>query len=180
MNGKEEAAEVNPGKLLNTSINISYTRPLSRRWRLIASLGAGVYAEPNDISLRSVLANGAVIFAYRLNDNLSIGVGGGLTNSYGAPMLLSMGYLKWSTNGRMRIEVDMASGMKAKISTNVSPRMSLELTAIDMDGMSAVVKHNGEWKIYSQMMMRSYLTAAYNFNKRSAAYISVGAAGCAR
>ena len=87
-------AEVNPNDILNVSFNVSHLRPLSSRWYMMASLGIGVYAVPKDISFKSILASGAIIFAYKLRDNLDIGVGAGLTNSYGVPLIMPMGFLK--------------------------------------------------------------------------------------
>ena len=94
MNNEEEAQELNPDKVLNTTLTISHIRPLSERWSLMASLGAGIYAIPDEIRWQSILANGAVFFIYRLHGNLSIGLGGGLTNSYGAPHSLAHGLPK--------------------------------------------------------------------------------------
>lgn len=33
---------------------------------MMASIGAGIYAAPNDIAWRSILVNGGVVFVYRL------------------------------------------------------------------------------------------------------------------
>lgn len=52
-----EAAEINPNRVLNASLNVSHSRPLSERWRLMALLGAGVYSDPSEIVFRSILAN---------------------------------------------------------------------------------------------------------------------------
>lgn len=65
LNNKGPAKELNPDNILNSSLNISHIRPLSDRWSIIASLGAGVYASPNEITMKSVLANGAVVFVYK-------------------------------------------------------------------------------------------------------------------
>jgi len=111
MDNKGEALTLNPDEIINASLNVSHTRPLSDHWQMIASVGAGVYATPNEIGWGSILANGAAIFAYRFSDNLSAGFGLGLTNSYGVPMVMPMGYLWLRTNGNFKVQVDMASGM---------------------------------------------------------------------
>lgn len=174
MDNKDEALALNPDEILNSSLNISHIRPLSRRWQLIASLGVGVYAEPNEIAWRSILANGAAIFAYKFSENLSAGIGVGLTNSYGVPMVMPMGYLSWRTNGKIKVQVDMASGMSVKASTMFGKRFALELTAIDIDGMSAVRRIDGETKLYSTMMMRSALTPTFYLSKKLKCHLSFG------
>ena len=53
---------------------------------MLASLGVGVYSSPNEIAFRSFLVNGGVIFAYKCRNNLDIGIGAGITNSYDVPI----------------------------------------------------------------------------------------------
>lgn len=174
LNNTDEARTLNPDKILNAGLNISHTRPLGKSWRLITSLGAGVYAHPNTISFQSILANGAVIFAYHVNESLSVGLGLGLTNSYGVPMVMPMGYMVWTTGNQFRFSVDMSSGLKVKAYTFLSPKWRLDLTAIEMDGMSAVVKVDGKSKIYSSTMMKSMLSTSYCFSKQMSVYLGVG------
>lgn len=170
----EGTVQQRPDNILNASFNVSHTKPIGRRWQLLATLGAGIYSSPHDVEWRSVLANGALIFAYRANYNLSIGIGGGLTNSYGVPLLIPMAYFNWATSGRTRITVDMANSLKVKASTMVGRHTGLELTAIEMDGMSAVVKNNKGTRIFSSVSMRSMLSASYHFSPRTALYVGVG------
>lgn len=89
---KGQARELNPDNLLNASLNISHIRPLSDKWSIIASVGSGVYAPLDGVSMKTLLANGAIIFVYKLRKNLDLGIGAGLTNSYGIPMILPMMY----------------------------------------------------------------------------------------
>lgn len=121
------AKELNPDKILNGSINISHIRPITEKWSVLASLGCGIYAAPNDVTLKSILANGAVVFVYKLRDNLSIGVGAGLTNSYGIPMILPMGYLNWQSSGKYEIKVDMSSGLNVSASTWLTKKNQIRI-----------------------------------------------------
>lgn len=174
MNNKGKAIKLNPDEIVNASLNVSHTRPLSDHWQLIASVGAGVYAAPNEIAWRSILANGAAIFAYKFSDYLSAGIGMGLTNSYGVPMVLPMGYLVWRTNGNVKVNVDMASGMTVRASTMLCKGFGLELTAIEIDGMSAVRRIDGESKIYSTMMMRSTLSPTFYLSRKTKIRLGIG------
>lgn len=174
MNNEGDARKLNPDEVLNTTLTVSHLRPLSERWSMMASLGAGIYAMPDEIRWRSILANGAVFFIYRLHDNLSLGVGGGITNSYGAPLLLPMGYLKWQTEGRYNVIIDIANAPKVQVTTEIGKACILELTAIEIDGMSAVMNVDGEHKLYSSTMLRSGLTASLRVFEKASVYAGVG------
>ena len=63
LDNKGQARELNPDKIVNASLNISHVRPLSDRWSIIASIGGGIYAPQHEVTAKSVLANGGVIFA---------------------------------------------------------------------------------------------------------------------
>lgn len=130
---KGQARELNPDNLLNASLNISHIRPLSDKWSIIASVGGGVYAPLDGVSMKTLLANGAIIFVYKLRKNLDLGIGAGLTNSYGIPMILPMMYFSWRNAGRYELKVDMSSGMKVSVATWLNKKLKLELTALDMD-----------------------------------------------
>ena len=65
------------------------------------------------VSMKTLLANGAIIFVYKLRKNLDLGIGAGLTNSYGIPMILPMMYFSWRNAGRYELKVDMSSGMRS-------------------------------------------------------------------
>lgn len=174
MDNEGEALELNPDRVLNTSLTVSHLRPLSGRWSLLVSLGCGIYASLDEVRWQSLLANGSFIFAYRLRNNLSIGIGGGLTNSYGVPIIMPMGYLKWKTNGRYEVTIDMANALKMQVATQMGKVMRLELTAIEMDGMSAVMRVGGKQKIYSSMMMHSGLNASFRLFGKATVYTGVG------
>ena len=110
-------------------------------------MGGGVYAPLDGVSMKTLLANGAIIFVYKLRKNLDLGIGAGLTNSYGIPMILPMMYFSWRNAGRYELKVDMSSGMKVSVATWLNKKLKLELTALDMDGMSAVMEVDGKSKI---------------------------------
>lgn len=174
LQNKGAAAALNPGRILNTSLNVSHLRPISKRWSLIASLGCGVYAAPDQIAWRSVLANGAVIFVYQLRENLDIGVGAGLTNSFGIPMMLPLGYLNWRTSGKYEIRVDMSGGLKITAAKRLNRKFKLELTAIEMDGISSVMRIDGKSRIYSSTMMRSTLSPSFSISPKADIYLGAG------
>ncbi len=170
-----EAKPLNPDEIINTSLNISHIRPINDRWSVIASAGAGIYAMPNNIMWNSILANGGLFFVYRFNSNFSLGGGGGLTNSYGIPILLPMVYVSWKKSGKYEMNLNFTGRLKVSGATWLNPKFKLELTAIEMDGMSAVIKADGKNKIYSSTMFKSHITPIYQINKNFSVYMGFGA-----
>ena len=175
LNNQDEALNIAPNSILNCSFNISHRRPISDKWYLIASLGAGVYSSPNHVSFNSILANGAVIFAYKVKDNLDIAIGVGLTNSYGAPIIMPMTFLKWRTTGKYEIDVEVASRLKVSVTRIFTDKFKLSLVPYDMDGMSSVIKRDGEYKIYGSTRLRSYLRPEFKIKGKSFVYLGIGA-----
>ena len=56
----------------------------------------------------------------------------------------------------------------------LNKKLKLELTALDMDGMSAVMEVDGKSKIYSTVMLRSYISPSYRLSRKTAVYLGVG------
>ncbi|MDE5677563.1 DUF6268 family outer membrane beta-barrel protein [Phocaeicola sp.] len=174
MDNVGEAQALNPDRILNVGLTASHLRPLSERWSLLASLGCGIYASPDEVRWQSLLVNGAFIFAYRLHENLSIGVGGGVTNSYGVPIIIPMLYLTWRTNWRYKVSIDMVDALKVQVATQIASKIQLELNALEMDGMAAVMRMDGKDKIYSSAMITSDLIASYRVFGKASFYAGIG------
>ena len=163
-----------PDDIINASFNISHVRPLSRKWYMVASLGGGIYSELDKISAKSILINGGVFFVYKLMNNLDVGIGACVTNSYGVPIIIPTSYLKWQLAGKYKIKVDIASNMEISASIKFNDKFNLKLVAIEMDGISAVMDIDNKSMIYSSTNMKSYLTPEYQINKLSTLYMGVG------
>ncbi len=164
-----------PDRMLNMSLNLTHIRPLSERWKLMASLGVGIYSRPNHIVFKSLLANGGAVAVYKVRDNFDLGIGGGLTNSFGFPAILPMVYVNWSLKGDYQIDVSMVTGLKITVKRKWNERLATSLTALDMDGMSAVFRKEGKWKIYTTTLIRSHLEFDYKFNNHFSFFGGVGA-----
>ncbi|ADV43412.1 hypothetical protein Bache_1407 [Bacteroides helcogenes P 36-108] len=174
LDNQGQARELNPDRLFNGSLNVSHIRPISKKWSIIASIGGGIYAPTHEIAFRSILVNGGIIFVHKLNKNLDLGIGAGLTNSYGIPMVLPMLYLKWMKTGRYEFTINMSNGLKVAASTWLSKKIKIELAAIEMDGMSAVTKVEGKSKIYSTVMIKSSISPSYQITPKASIYAGIG------
>lgn len=174
LDNKGDAKSLNPDNMLNGSISLMNIRPIGKRWSMMAVLGGGVYASTSEISTKSILANGGVVFIYRLNKNVDLGIGAGVTNSYGVPMAMPMLYFSWKQSGKYNFKIDMSSGLKISASTQFNKWMRLDLVAIEMDGMSAVMNVDGKSKIHSTVMMKSYISPSFTINEHMAFYMGIG------
>lgn len=174
LSNQGQAKELNPENILNGSLNITYIRPISKKWSIIASIGGGIYAPTNEVSVESILGNGGIVFVYKLNKNMNIGVGAGLTNSYGVPMILPMIYFSWQKTGKYEFKVDMSSGMKVSASTWLNKKIKVDFFVIEMDGMSAVTKIERESKIYSTVMLKSSISPSYYITPKTSFYVGIG------
>lgn len=170
-----EAAGKNPENIVNAGVNIIHRRPIGRRWSLMVAAGCGVYAPKNEIRTRSILANGGAMFIYRINRGMSIGVGGGLTNAYGVPMVMPMMWFSWMSRGRFELKVDLSSGMEVAVATKIGRRMRIELVAVEMDGMMAVTEIDGKPQIYSSARIGSRLRPSVRIGRWTALFASFGA-----
>lgn len=175
-NNRNMTEDLNPDNILNVSLNITHMRPLSEKWYLMATLGGGIYSEPDAITAKSILFNGGAIFMWRARKNLDLGIGLGLTNSYGTPVAMPMLVVKWSVRGNYEVNVDIAGGIDLSVAMKLSDRIKLKLTALEMDGMSAVMEVDGRSKIYATSIMRSYLSAEYATSGTSVFYLGAGSA----
>ncbi|MCM1137516.1 MAG: DUF6268 family outer membrane beta-barrel protein [Duncaniella sp.] len=163
-----------PDKILNLSLNLTHIRPLSERWKLMASLGMGIYARPNHIVFKSLLANGGAAAVYEVSDNFDLGIGAGLTNSFGIPAILPMVYVNWRLRGVYQIDVSMITGLKINVKRVWNEKFTTSLTALDMDGMSAVFRTDNKWKLYTTTLTRSYLEVEYRHNRNFSFFGSMG------
>ena len=169
------AKDMNPGSIVNAGVGLTHIRPISNKWSILASVGAGVYAPARELSCKSILGSGGVIFICRLNDNLSLGAGAGISNSFGIPMAMPMLYLNWRHGGRFDFHIDMSNTIKMSASTAIGRRLRLELTPLEVDGLTSVITVDGKSRIYSMMMLRSYLSPSFSFNDRLSVFAAVGA-----
>lgn len=169
------AKSYNPNRVLQAGANLSHVRSLSPRWQLMASLGAGFYADPREVDWGSLLANGGIVFAYRINPHLSLGAGLGLTNSYGVPLLLPLGYFNYNGGERFRLTIDLATRPKVSVATRPARWLTLELTPFEIDGLTAVRRINGKSKVYSSTLLQSAFRST--FHLRESLSLHVEAAG---
>lgn len=143
-------------------------------WSLALSLGCGIYSHPSNIEFNSILVNGGCIIIYDINPSLSVGVGIGLTNSFGVPMVMPTGYLKWVARKKFEFDVDMTSQLKVTASALFRERFRLAWTVIEFDAMATVIEHEHKDKLYSSMMLNSYFSPSFRIVDKLSVFSDIG------
>ena len=169
-----EISTIVPRDILNTSIMVSYIRPIASKWSLAFSLGYGVYSQPRKIRFNSILASGGGIIIYDINPSLSVGLGVGLTNSFGVPMVMPTGYLKWAVKKKFELDVDLTSQVKVTASSLFAKKFRLAWNIVELDGMAAVIKQDNKDKLYSSMMLNSYFTPSLIIGGKFSVHANIG------
>lgn len=103
-----------------------------------------------------------------------MGGGIGLTNAYGTPMVVPMTYVKWNPKGRLELDLNISSGIKASAQTWFGQNFKLRWNLLEMEGITSVIKMDGKNKLYSSMMLSSYLSPSFYFNKKLSIFLDAG------
>ena len=173
-NNENISTDLHPDKILNTTISLSYLAPISNNWSLLAVVGSGVYSDPSHITGKSILGSGGALFVYHVMNSLDVGIGVGLTNSYGVPMALPMGYINWQTDGKYEIKVNMLENMEISGAIKFNDRFKLRLIGFELDGMSSVMDVGGKSKLFGTMSMKSGLQADFKISQMSSIQLTGG------
>jgi len=173
-NNKSIPTFLHPDDILNTTVSISHLRPIGRKWSMLAVLGGGVYSDPSQIKAKSILGSGGIVFIYHLWDNLDVGIGVGVSNSYGVPLGLPMGYLNWRIDGKYEVKVEMLESAEISAGVTLTDWFKLRLVAFEVDGMSAVMEVDGKSKIFGSVAMKSGLQADFRISKSSSIQLTGG------
>lgn len=168
-----EAATLYPDEIFETAVNITHIRPMQGRWSLIITAGVGIYTTIDDFSGKDILFNGGAMFSYHKSENLDLGVGIGLTNSYGVPMVLPIPFVRWTSSGRYEFNVMMVGRPKVSAGMRVDEKLKLNLDVIEIEGSTAIIKVDGKRKVFSQVSTKTAFRPEYRLG-RSVVNVSVG------
>ncbi|MCD7936649.1 MAG: DUF6268 family outer membrane beta-barrel protein [Tannerellaceae bacterium] len=173
-NNKQIPTFMHPDDIINTTLSISHLRPIRRNWSMLAVLGGGIYSDPSHIKAQSILGSGGLVFIYHLRDNLDVGIGVGVTNSYGVPLGMPMGYLNWRIDGKYEVKVEMLEAAEVSAAVAFNDWFKLRLIGFEVDGMSAVMDVDGKSKIFGSVSMKSGLQADFRIGKSSSIQLTGG------
>ncbi|TCC87431.1 DUF6268 family outer membrane beta-barrel protein [Pedobacter hiemivivus] len=138
-------------EIMNLQLGVYHLRPLNDRWSMRASVGMGIFTPSTDfskISFKNVLVSGGVIFIHHLNPNLDIGGGVAINSSLGYPMVFPAVYVKWKTNGKFDVNVELVDGLEVSAGYDFNDKFKLSY-ALEMNGQVALLKKDGKDVIFS-------------------------------
>ena len=132
-------------------LSVTNIRPISKKWLLLTTVGAGVYTS-SDVKLKNVLGQGGVIFIRQFKSNLSLGAGLAVNNTFGYPMVFPAIYFDWSTEGRYQIKVSMLNAMEVSAGMKMNKYLNLRIVA-EMNGSLALLEREGKDTMFSQQFI---------------------------
>jgi hypothetical protein len=175
-NNKNIPANLCPSEILNAQISLLHMRPVSKNWSLLASLGAGSYTAHADISrikMKNVLAHGGAIFIWHLKDNLDIGGGLAVNNSFGYPMAFPSLYLDWRLGGRYEVKVSMMNAVEISAGMRVHENIKLGIIG-EMNGSMALEEVNGEDMMFTHQYMVAGFRPEFTLGKSFSLSLTAG------
>lgn len=138
-------------EIMNLSLNIYHMRPLTEKWSMMASLGAGIFSSESNlskISSNNVLGNVATLFVNHLRPNLDVGIGLAFNNSFGYPMAFPALYLKWAKEGEYSVNVSLLQGLDISAKYELNNFINLNYI-IGVDGQAAFFEEDGQDKMFT-------------------------------
>ena len=165
LDNKEGALFFNPEEIINAGAMITHVCPLSKRWNLVATAGVSLNTALDYVRLQSLAVTSGMLFMYRVNKNLNIGVGVVGTTAYGELIVLPAPLITWKYGNRYKFELNMQGTPEFKISTQLNEKLKLTLTPFEMRRFSAMINVNNDHKVYVHNIFGSSIGASYRVTK---------------
>lgn len=177
MNNKNLQSYIDVDQIINMQLNVTNIRPISKRWLLLTTIGAGVYTT-SDVKLKNILGQGGVVFIRQFKPNLSLGAGLAINNTFGYPMLFPAIYFDWSTEGRYQIKVSMLNAMEVSAGMRMNKYLNLKVVA-EMNGSLALLEREGKDVVFSQQFIIAGLQPEVNIGNSFSVTATAGVS-CSR
>lgn len=176
MNNKNLVGYVDLLELFNAQLAVSHIRPINKRWSLLVSVGVGLFMDTGSLAYtrwRNVMGVGMAAAVWHLRENLDLGMGVALNNSFGYPMVFPAFFVDWRIEGRYLVEVSMMDGMELSVGMKLHELLRLKLVA-SMNGMLAFVKRGGKDKIFTQQYITVGLQPELTLSKSFSIPFTIG------
>lgn len=177
MHNKGLQSYIDIDQIINLQLGVTNIRPISKKWFLLTTVGAGVYTA-SDVRLKNILAQGGVIFIRQFKSNLSLGAGLAVNNTFGYPMIFPAIYFDWSTEGRYQIKVSMLNAMEISAGMRMNRFLNLKLVA-EMNGSLALLEREGKDTMFSQQFIIVGLQPELNIGS-SFSIVATAGLSCSR
>ena len=172
----KDLSEYMESQIFNAQLAVSYIRPLSKRWSLLASAGVGLFMNTGSFAYARwdhVMGVGMAAAIWHLRDNLDLGMGVALNTSFGYPMVFPALFVDWRLEGRYMVNVSMMDGVEISGGMQLHKLLRLKLVG-SMNGMLAFVERDGKDKIFTQQYITTGLQPELTITKSLSVPITVG------
>ena len=172
----KDLSEYMESQIFNVQLAVSYIRPLSKRWSLLASAGVGLFMNTGSLAYARwdhVMGVGMAAAIWHLRDNLDLGMGVALNTSFGYPMVFPALFVDWRLEGRYMVNVSMMDGVEISGGMQLHKLLRLKLVG-SMNGMLAFVERDGKDKIFTQQYITTGLQPELTITKSLSVSITVG------
>lgn len=172
----KDLSEYMESQIFNAQLAVSYIRPLSKRWSLLASAGVGLFMNTGSFAYARwdhVMGVGMAAAIWHLRDNLDLGMGVALNTSFGYPMVFPALFVDWRLEGCYMVNVSMMDGVEISGGMQLHKLLRLKLVG-SMNGMLAFVERDGKDKIFTQQYITTGLQPELTITKSLSVPITVG------
>lgn len=133
MHHKDYEISLLPETLLGTYAGVQHYRTLNPRWGLTVFAQAGLYSDLEKIDGNDLFVTAGVLGIRHFSEQLNLGVGVIVHNSFGTPMVWPALTVNWKMGGRLKLDVrvpDNGPGLAYKIGVQYQfrPELGLEFS----------------------------------------------------
>lgn len=168
------ALAINPDDIINAGAMLTHVRTVAPRWNMIATAGVHLNVISDYIRMRSVALTAGAMFVYQVNKELNLGAGVVATTIYGEPVFMPLPFLTWKRDGKYCYELNLHGRPEFRISTQLNPKTRLEFAPLDMEMFNAVMRVNGETKVYVNNSFKATVGGSYQLADKLSIYAEVG------
>lgn len=176
LNNKNFTEDLLIPEIMNYQAAINYLRPISPKWSLLATIGAGVYMPTTQLSqirINNVLANVGMLFIRRITSNFDAGIGIAMNNTFGYPMVFPALYIGWNYDNIWRAKVSALNGINCSVGYKLNEKLILNFN-IDMNGQMAIVKKDNKDKIFTHQYIVIGAQPEFCINNKISIPITIG------
>ncbi|MFZ4861597.1 DUF6268 family outer membrane beta-barrel protein [Sphingobacterium sp. Mn56C] len=163
-------------EIVNADIGFYHKRPISKRWTLMASAGAGLYTATTDLSQirgKNILGSVSTLFIYRMRPNLEIGAGVAVNSTFGYPMAFPALYVNWTMQGKLDFKLNMSNGLNVAAGYHVNKFLKMSVIG-EMNGQMALLEKDNKDVMFSHLYIVTGLRAEVKLGKRVSIPITGG------
>lgn len=176
LNNKNFTDDLVISDILNLDLGFYHMRPISRRWSVLASIGAGIYSPSTSFSqirAKHILGSVSTIFICQIHPNLELGGGIAINSTFGYPMAFPALYLNWQLHGKFDFILSLTNGLKISSGFDVNKYLKLSLIA-EMNGQTALLEKDGKDVIFTHQYIVGGLQSAIKVSNKISFPITVG------